>query len=272
MRTQPVPPKREQRKGGLLLFAVLGLAAAGPLTVAAQNPAAHPGEYAPADIAYGARLYDAQCTTCHGATGEGVGGVDLRSGKFRNAVTDQDLVRVITNGIQGTGMQAFKFDASEVAGIIAFLRNMNSFDRGSVKAGDAGRGQATFEGKGGCLRCHRVGAQGSRVAPDLSDIGATRSASSLLRSVTDPTSQMMPINRPVRVVTRDGRVINGRRLNEDTYTVQLLDDQEKLVSLTKADLREYTILTASPMPPSKDRLTDVELADVVAYLLSLKGR
>ena len=61
-------------------------------------------------------------------------------------------------------------------GIIAYLRNMNSFDRGSVKAGDAGRGRAVVEGKGGCARCHRVGAQGSRVAPDLSDIGAMRSA------------------------------------------------------------------------------------------------
>jgi mono/diheme cytochrome c family protein len=83
---------------------------------------------------------------------------------------------------------------------------------------------------------------------------------------------MMPINRPVRIVTRDGRTINGRRLNEDTYTVQLLDDQEKLVSLTKADLREFTILTVSPMPSYRDRLTPDEIADVVAYLLSLKGR
>ena len=65
----------------------------------------------------------------------------------------------------------------------------------------------------------------------------------------------MPINRPVRAVTKDGRSINGRRLNEDTYTVQLIDEQERLVSLTKADLREYTILTASPMPSYKDRLT-----------------
>lgn len=256
----------------LLFGALLGLAIARPPLVAAQNPAAHPGEYAPADIAYGARLYDAQCTTCHGTNGDGVGGADLRSGKFRNAVTDQDLTRVITNGIQGTGMLAFKFDPSEFAGIIAYLRNMNSFDRGSVKAGDAGRGRIVFDGKGGCARCHRAGAQGSRVAPDLSDIGATRSAGSLLRSLTDPTSQMMPINRPVRAVTRDGKVINGRRLNEDTYTVQLLDDQEKLVSLTKADLREYTIFTASPMPSYGDRLTQDELADVVAYLLSLKGR
>jgi putative heme-binding domain-containing protein len=233
---------------------------------------AHPGEYAPADIAYGSRLYDAQCTTCHGANGDGVGGVDLRSGKFRNAVTDQDLTRVVTSGIPGTGMQAFKFDPSEIAGIVAFLRNMNSFDRGSVKAGDAARGRAVVDGKGGCARCHRVGAQGSRVGPDLSDIGTMRSAGSLLRSLTDPTSQMMPINRPVRIVTRDGTVVNGRRLNEDTYTVQLLDDHEKLVSLVKSDLREYTILTASPMPSYRNTLTADELADVVAYLLTLKGR
>jgi cytochrome c oxidase cbb3-type subunit 3 len=253
----------------LLISCVLAIGSAGSALAAAQ---VHPGEYAPADIAYGSRLYDAQCTTCHGANGDGVGGVDLRSGKFRNAVTDQDLTRVIMTGIPGTGMQAFKFDASELTGIIAYLRNMNTFDRGSVKVGDMGRGRAVFDGKGGCASCHRVGAQGSRVAPDLSDIGATRSAASLLRSLTEPTSQMMPINRPVRAVTRDGKVINGRRLNEDTYTVQLIDAQERLVSLTKSDLAEYTIATVSPMPSFRDRLTPDEIADVVAYLLSLKGR
>jgi putative heme-binding domain-containing protein len=253
--------------GAVLLFVCAGP----PIAAEQPPPAAHPGEYAPADIAYGARLYDAQCTTCHGANGDGVGGVDLRSGRFRNAVTDQDLTRVILNGVEGTGMQAFKFDPAEVAGIIAYLRNMTTFDRGSVKAGDADRGRATFAGKGNCYRCHRIGAQGARVAPDLSDVGATRSAASLLRSLVDPTSQMMPINRPVRAVTRDGRVINGRRLNEDTYTVQLIDEQERLVSLTKADLREYSVQTTSPMPSYRNLGPD-ELADLVAYLLSLKGR
>src|SRR5262245_16350270 len=252
----------------LFLALAVGLA----LTQAAAQPVAHPGDYAPADIAYGSRLYDAQCTTCHGANGDGVGGVDLKSGKFRNAVTDQDLTRVILNGIQGTGMLGFKFDPPEVVSIVAFLRNMNAFDRGSVKTGSADRGRAAVESKGECLRCHRIGAQGSRVAPDLSDIGAIRSAGSLLRSLSDPVSQMMPINRPVRAVMRDGTVINGRRLNEDTYTVQLIDDREKLVSLTKADLREFTVLTTSPMPSYKDTLSSDDLADLLAYLLSLKGR
>ncbi|HMD35354.1 MAG TPA: c-type cytochrome [Vicinamibacterales bacterium] len=229
-------------------------------------------EYAPADIAYGARIYDAQCTTCHGSNGDGVGGVDLRSGRFRNAVSDQDLVRIVINGITGTGMLGFKFDGAEVSGIIAYLRNMNGFDRGSVKPGDAARGRPIVEGKGGCLRCHRISGTGSRVAPDLSDVGSVRSAGSIQRSLTDPVGQMMPINRPVRAVTRDGTVINGRRLNEDTYTVQLMDDRERLVSLMKADLREYTILTTTAMPSFKSTLTADELADVTAYLLTLKGR
>jgi putative heme-binding domain-containing protein len=255
--------------GQLAVALFLTLAAVG--VAGAQPVPSHPGEYAAADIAYGSRLYDAQCTTCHGANGDGVGGVDLRSGKFRNAVTDQDLTRVITGGIPGTGMLAFKFDASEIAGIIAYLRNMNAFDRGSVKPGDPDRGRALLEGRGGCLKCHRVGANGSRVAPNLSDIGAIRSAASLQRSLVEPTAQMMPINRPVRIVTQDGRVTNGRRLNEDTYTVQIIDDQERLMSFTKADLREYTILTSSPMPSFKDTLRGDDLSDLLAYLLSLKG-
>src|SRR4051812_12124298 len=201
----------------LLSCAVLGLVLGTPIGAAAQNAAAPPGDYSPADIAYGSRIYDAQCTTCHGANGDTVGGVNLRSGTFRNAITDLDLSRVILNGIPGTGMQAFKFDASELAGIVAYLRNMNAVDRGSVTLGDPERGRSLVEGKGGCARCHRIGAQGSRVAPDLSDIGALRSAGSLLRSLTDPSSQMMPINRPVRAVLHNGKVVNGRRLNEDTY-------------------------------------------------------
>lgn len=250
----------------------IALAVVASAATAAAQPAAHPGEYAPADIAYGARLYDAQCTTCHGANGDGVGGVDLRSGKFRNASSDQDLMRVITTGIAGTGMQAFRFDQSELTGIIAFLRNMTAFDRAAVTGGNPARGRRVMDTKGECFRCHRIAAEGSRVAPDLTDIGAVRGAGSLLRSLTDPVSQMMPINRPVRAVTRDGRVVNGRRLNEDTYTVQLIDDQERLVSLTKADLREFTVLTTSPMPSYRGRLSDEEIADVVAYLLTLKGR
>ena len=82
---------------------------------------------------------------------------------------------------------------------------------------------------------------------------------------------MWPINRPVRIVTRDGREIKGRRLNEDTYTVQLLDDQERLLSLDKADLKTYELGKTSPMPSLQKTFTADEVADLLGYLLSLKG-
>ena len=63
---------------------------------------------------------------------------------------------MITNGFPNAGMPAFKFDPAELTGLVAYLRNMNTFDRGSMKPGDAARGQVVFEGKGACLSCHRV--------------------------------------------------------------------------------------------------------------------
>src|SRR5208282_577684 len=119
---------------------------------------------------------------------------------------------------------------------------------GSLKPGDAARGKLVFEGKGACLSCHRVGEQGSRKAPDLSDIGSLRAAGFLERTLTDPNGQLLPINRPVHIVTKTGETIDGRRLNEDTYTVQVTDAEGRLISLTKRDLREFRVATTSTMP------------------------
>jgi len=236
----------------------------------AQAPL-HDSQYSDADIAYGATLYASRCVTCHGAQGDGIGGVNLRSGTFRNAVIDRDLERFIRAG-SPAGMPAFALDTGDMAGIIAYLRNMNAFDATAVRTGDVARGRTLFSGKGGCVGCHRVGATGSIVGPNLSDVGATRSAGSLQRSLVDPVSQMMPINRPVRLVKKDGTVVNGRRLNEDTYSVQIVDEGGSLKSLMKADLKEYTVGTASSMPSFRNTLSSDELADVLAYLLSLKGQ
>jgi quinoprotein glucose dehydrogenase len=168
-------------------------------------------------------------------------------------------------------MPAFNFSDAELTAIVAFIRAGFDLNAPAVKVGDPARGRTVFEGKGGCLSCHRAGGTGSRVAPDLSDIGAGRSPALLHLSLLDPTAAMLPINRTVRVVTRDGKTIKGRRLNEDTYTLQLIDEQERLVSLLKSDLREYEIVKVSAMPSYKDKLTADEIADVVAYLLSLRG-
>jgi putative heme-binding domain-containing protein len=251
-----------------VLWAAEGVAAQAGVTRPAQD---HPGQYSAIDIETGSRLYAGQCAPCHGATGDAIAGADLRRGQFRRSVSDEDIARVITMGLPDAGMPGFKLQPSEIDGLVAFIRA--GFDVGgtAVRVGHVGRGQAVFDGKGGCTACHRVNGTGPRVAPDLSDIGATRTPAALQRSLVNPTSAMLPINRPVRAVTKDGKTIRGRRLNEDTFTVQLIDDQERLLSLVKADLREYELATTSPMPSVSGTLTADEQADLVAYLLSLKG-
>ena len=174
-------------------------------------------------------------------------------------------------GIPGTSMPGRRLDGPDMTGIIAFVRNMRDFNAASVTLGDRERGRARFaEAK--CVTCHHVNGVGSHVGPDLSEIGRSRPAGVLQQSLIDPSSRMMPINRPIRIVTKDGKTISGRRLNEDTFTVQLIDDQERLLSLSKADLREYTILKVSTMPSYRDTLSAQEMADLLAYLVSLKGR
>src|SRR5437588_2078198 len=199
----------------------------------------HAVQYSQADVEAGFNLYNANCITCHGANGDSIPGVNLQGGKFRRATTDADLNRLIQTGIPGTAMPPGRYTTADLAALVAYIRSLREFDTVLPGRGNAVRGQTIFEEKGNCTNCHRVNGKGSRVAPDLSDIGAIRAPDVLERSLTDPTASMLPLNRSVRAVTRGGTVIIGRRLNEDTYTVQLIDTDERLVSLTKADLREY---------------------------------
>jgi putative heme-binding domain-containing protein len=224
-----------------------------------------------AQIEEGLRVYNANCTACHGPEGDMVPGVALRSGTFRRANNDGDLTRIVTSGIPGTPMPPTSLSAQQVAAVIDYLRSPREGPAPATVAGDSGRGRALFEGKGGCLKCHRVRASGSRLGPDLSEIGAVRPAADLERKILEPDSVILPQNRFVRVVTRGGESITGRRLNEDTLTIQLIDSKERLVSLSKAELRQHTLLKNSPMPSYRDKLTSAEIDDLVAYLLSLKG-
>ena len=230
------------------------------------------GQYNAADIKAGASLYGIQCALCHGNNGDGINGVVLPRQQFKRAVTDNDIRNTITNGVAAAGMPPFQLRPQELDGLVAFIRS--GFDRegATFKVGDAMRGKAIYDGKGGCASCHRVNGAGARTAPDLSDIGISRQPAAIQRSITDPDAGMLPINRPVKIVMRDGRTINGRRLNEDTFTVQLMDSDQRLVSLQKSDISDFQIATVSQMPSFMGKLTDAELADLLAYLISLRGQ
>lgn len=252
-------PRRPRRAAPLLLAAL----AAG----AAQAQDGH--RYADEAVAAGLELYSRECALCHGPDGDLVDGVDLRRGVFPRARSDDELRAAIAEGTAGGRMPAFDLDEARMDGIIAYIRAGFDPDGVAVRVGDPRRGRELFQGKGGCAGCHRVNGSGPRVAPDLSAIGVERSPSVLQRNLLDPAGALLPINRAVRIVVRGGEEIEGRRLNEDTYSVQLIDARERLRSLDKADIVRYELSDRPSKPPAE--LSADEAADVLGYLLTLRG-
>jgi putative heme-binding domain-containing protein len=164
------------------------------------------------------------------------------------------------------------------AGILLAQQGRGGRGRGAAETpaadpgpGNAARGQAVFEGKGACLTCHRVKDTGSRLGPDLTDIATQRTHDALEKSLLDPSPEVMPQNRSYRVVTREGTTYTGKLLNQDTFSVQILDSKERLLGFDKSNLREYNFIQTSPMPSYRNKLGSEELADLIAYLASLKG-
>ena len=231
--------------------------------------------YTESDIETGRQQYAANCLRCHGPEGDSVANADIGHGKFRRASTDADLVRVMRNGIPNSTMGANNISEQNAQTIAAYLRSMASTAAAlaALPDGSADRGKALFEGKGTCTNCHRVGANGSRVGPDLTIIGAQRRTVELHRSLVEPDAEIVPTNRTLKVVARDGSAITGRLLNQDSFTIQLLDAKdEKLKSFSRSDVRDVEFLAKSPMPSYKDKLSNQELADLISYLASLKGQ
>lgn len=243
-----------------ILICVLGSTAAVP----AQQPAPDPRR-----LETGARLYGQHCTTCHGPSGDLAPGVNLKTGQFKRIKTDLEVMDTVLKGVPGTAMPATQLASGDLVALVAYIRAMKDYGARKVAVGDVPRGKAVVEGKGGCLKCHRVGTTGSYTGPDLTEIGASLAAATIEDMLLDPNAAAQPGQRTIRAVLKNGDVVTGRRLNEDTWSVQIMDSRERLVSLWKPDLKEYQILK-SPMPSYRDTLTADERADVVAYLFSLQ--
>ena len=140
-----------------------------------------------------------------------------------------------------------------------------------VPAGDASRGKALMESNG-CFECHRVRDRGSRLGPDLSDIGKRMTPDRLRTALVAPDEEVNPENRFVRLVTKEGVTITGRLLNQDAFSVQLITSKEELKTYLRVGLREYEIVGKGLMPSVQGKLTAQQIADIVAYLASLNDQ
>lgn len=222
------------------------------------------------DVFSGEQAFQNSCANCHGKTGNLIANVDLGHGAFRKPYDDAQLTDIIMKGIPGTPMPATpNMSREQAVQIVSYLRSL-AIAKDAGAAGDAARGRLLFAGKGQCLSCHRVDGEGSRQGPDLSRVGLLRKSNQLVTSLLDPDREVQPNQRSYSIVTREGRRISGRLLNQDAYSVQMLDKDDELRSFAKDDLKSEEFI-ASPMPSVRGTLNDQEVADVVQYLVSLRG-
>ena len=276
------------------LFA-LGFAAA--VMLASGTPRAQQHSYTQQDIDAGRALYEGNCGRCHNDDGAGVTGIELFK-QIRRANSDDDIAKLIQNGIPGTSMPQHQFTTPQALTVVAYLRSMvgvtpttnsaaASTGRGSGLVGDAARGKTVFEGKGGCVSCHAVDGTAGKPGPDLGPPAARAggaggggrggrgavppTAATLERSILEPDADIAVPYRVFQVVTKSGQTVRGTLLNQDTFSVQMRDQTGDLRAFQKSDLKDHGF-QPSPMPSSRGSLAPQEVADVVAYLLSLRGQ
>lgn len=228
----------------------------------------------PEDLARGKKLYLGSCTYCHGPTGDGGKGADLSRRDLVRAKTDADLVRVIEVGLPGTEMpSAWHMTRREVTQVAAFVRSLAKVEQQAV-SGDPARGKQVYA-KQKCAGCHTLKGgdvfTGGYMGPDLSIIGAKRSAAHLRESLVNPAATLPEDFVPFKVTLKSGKRLEGRRVHEDTFAVVVRDFAGNNHALLKSDVQTAVRDTkTSPMPSYKDKLSAAELDDLVAFLVSLK--
>ena len=241
------------------------------------------------DLNQGRVHYIASCSRCHGVEGGGGDGPPLTRTTLTRAPDDDALVRIMQNGISGTGMPGVGWLApSELRQVAVYVRSLAPSGPDDLESlsGDPTRGRTVFENEG-CMGCHTVRGSGTARGPDLSTVGARRASAYLRESIIDPAADLprgVDVGATigfglgfvnylmVRVVDNLGNQLRGIRMNEDSYTIQLKDAQGVLHSFYKPDLLELQReFDRSPMQSYRERLSEEELEDLVAYLTTLTG-
>jgi putative membrane-bound dehydrogenase-like protein len=134
-----------------------------------------------------------------------------------------------------------------------------------LKNGDAARGRAAFTAAG-CVACHRVGAEGGAFGPELNGLGARANPEQLVRSILEPNVDITEGFALLSVTTRDGRSFAGRRQEETTAVLTLMQADGSSVGIKRADILKSESLHLSPMPPFDRVLSPQQVADMVIWL------
>ncbi|MEZ5489549.1 MAG: c-type cytochrome [Gammaproteobacteria bacterium] len=228
----------------------------------------------PFDVREGESYFLRQCSRCHGQDAKGndeTGAPDL-TGSLRRASTDAGIFSVIRQGVAGTAMLPVPADTPDptVWQLVAYINSLRTDPANIDLPGDPASGLVLYNGKGNCARCHMINGNGGRLGPDLSLVGESLDPDELKSSLTDPDEEVDPRWWTVRVTQQDGSVVEGLRMNEDTFGLRIIDDDANLWSFRKSDIESFQRERTSTMPGYAQTMTEIEIDHLVAYLFSLR--
>lgn len=220
------------------------------------------------DLATGEAIFNSNCAMCHGTDGSGGRGPNLR-GMLRHGNSNADISKVVRLGVPGTGMPKFNLEEDEMQSLVLYIQSFRkAAPSGPHPAGDAAAGQGVYQAQG-CANCHQIGAQGGVMGPALTRVGAGRSYDYLKKAIVDPSSDVAPEFETVRLVTKEGKKIQGVWVNEDSFTIQIRLPGEGYASFDKQSLQELVHDKKSLMPAYN--LNPTDLNNLLAYLTTLTG-
>jgi putative heme-binding domain-containing protein len=255
----------------LFFFAVGGVVMAQqpPLPIPNPFPAKNPFTGDRAGIRDGMALFRSRCSDCHGLDATGYRGPDLMA-VIAGGAPDERLFQTIRKGVPGTEMPSTNMRDDEIFQVLAYLHNIGTVAPSDTPTGNVAHGSELFASQ--CTTCHRVAGKGGRLGPDLTRVGAARSRAALVREIRAPNEVLAPNYETVTLVTKDGQRIRGTKKNEDTFSIQIMDQRERIQGYLKSDLQEVIYEKNSLMPAyGPDRLNDGDLNDLVGYLSTLRG-
>jgi cytochrome c oxidase cbb3-type subunit III len=293
------------RRSGLLL--ALSAAAIGPgmhaqtappssgekATVAGSAAAIAGSKQNPEAVERGGKIFAEKCGGCHGATAKGTSrGPDL----IRSLLVLDDekgilISPVIRNGRPDKGMPKLNLTEDQISDVVAWLHvqtyaadHRNTYVFLDVVTGDPKKGEAYFNGAGGCSGCHSVTGDlkgiGSKYDPHelqgrwlqprtfgRGGRGGGRSGASSGRFSGAPSAAVT-----VTVTLPSGQTFSGTLDHLDDFNVSMHDAAGDFHSFDR-DGATPKVEIHDPLKAHTDLLrkyTDEDIHNVTAYLVTLK--
>lgn len=271
----------------VLILAVLFLELMCGLKTDAQVKNPYAGDAKVAKL--GESQFRSNCAFCHGLGGRGGGrGPDLTRAQKRHGSSDEEIFHNIHDGIAGTAMPpatsggiGVGMTDEEIWQVVTYIRSVEK--KANAAAGNAERGKQLFYGQAACGTCHMVNGKGGRLGPELTTTANSRSEEYFVDSLRSPSKRLAQgIQEAMKdfpqeyetanVTTADGTKYQGVVLNEDAFTVQVLDTREVLHAWEKSSLKSYEKTRQSLMPAYDEKmLPEKDVRDLLAFLAASAG-